>query len=1126
MSSSMTYKGGRDGISMVTGKRSGATLMTSFTCASCGFVDDIEAPETNVLFSPWDTVTCSSCGTENLICCHCRTVYNAIDKDRMRRHWKRNHKDTSAHAAAQPIGDDEDVIGSTGGDWNYAGVSDSMGGADDSEGSDYDGRSAQETGDEPAIGDSSQPDASNQPDANLVDESEAELDTFQINVALDNLQPAPRSMMNGLPAMKSLPEGVLPIHAFPEVGGREKNSVFFYQEYLGRSLHGRSGGGMQGSAWRAFHKVNSYGAEDILDPRDADFLFETMEHALDSKGQQRENFFGILSRMYERVPKTMTDFINLLAPEQKQRFIDFQAKLETDEKLSGLYDDLCDIRNNSVQVPSTPAEADALLLRGRNSLYGQLPDLTVHTDDAGNAYIKLMDLISVVVAMGVPISYIQDENGLVSDDRDDFNPINGCKAARDILERLREDSSRPFAIRIGLMIFWSDGFQRAYVKQKDNNVWILTVTFLNTVKNSRSKFHTYCLAVGKAGADNSSIVENVLRELEEVEKARSLYCGRTNKIVKCQFAALSYSSDRIERHKLLSTIQLGTFGLRWGWAGMVSSSVPTCNSCFRSKFTPNGRWGGCADCTDWGCEQAYQELETIQHYPKFEVGGPSSPAAPSDRTVNETHHIPKEQSNEWIREGLIYAFYNCTHGETRSGVGAGYRWHKYVAEAYLRSMGIGGSLLKSFWANVKANIANSSAGLDFIPYVHSDSCLLKMPAFINSPMHLVMHGVATDSMEIVHKHLTKLQKLSTFETFANRYLQEIERFRLGYCRTRRLPKTFWLAEDILGLTRIMPCVYGLAFADNLKLTSSESDHHTKTMRSVLQLLNSLHVMVSTLMSPTKSTDIGAIKKSINIFLSCTHRACHFVYGQGDKMWASKGNFLSLLNLPKQIELYGPVRWYWEGSSEAHIHEIKPHLVENLRKTPSYFAAKLSLIFKRKLISWIRKTREGDSNDSEETYRQSKRFYRYAEIDDLRAKLDEALPVSAFQLKGYPGVWAALGNTRDTVEIVALKFIYADIKEYCGMPFFKTHLAENSKASVNKKKLLEAIDFHLILFPFICGQGLVARNNTWHFEGRFALIYEDWDILTTSGKSIPSLSPSLSNKIKGQLSGGVCCHFCT
>ena len=119
------------------------------------------------------------------------------------------------------------------------------------------------------------------------------------------------------------------------------------------------------------------------------------------------------------------------------------------------------------------------------------------------------------------------------------------------------------------------------------------------------------------------------------------------------------------------------------------------------------------------------------------------------------------------------------------------------------------------------------------------------------------------------------------------------------------------------------------------------------IKSIFQLLNSLHVMVSTLMNPRTATDTDTIEVYVKFFLSCVNRSYHLVNGSGDYFWGKKGNFLSLLNLPDQIKRFGPIRWYWEGICEAYIQEVKPHLTQNLRKTPKYFMANLALIFKRK-----------------------------------------------------------------------------------------------------------------------------------------------------------------------------------
>ena len=43
------------------------------------------------------------------------------------------------------------------------------------------------------------------------------------------------------------------------------------------------------------------------------------------------------------------------------------------------------------------------------------------------------------------------------------------------------------------------------------------------------------------------------------------------------------------------------------------------------------------------------------------------------------------------------------------------------------------------------------------------------------------------------------------------------------------------------------------------------------------------------------------------------------------IWVKKSNYMSLLNLPKQMNLFGPLRRYWEGSyrGEALVQELKP-----------------------------------------------------------------------------------------------------------------------------------------------------------------------------------------------------------
>ena len=65
------------------------------------------------------------------------------------------------------------------------------------------------------------------------------------------------------------------------------------------------------------------------------------------------------------------------------------------------------------------------------------------------------------------------------------------------------------------------------------------------------------------------------------------------------------------------------------------------------------------------------------------------------------------------------------------------------------------------------------------------------------------------------------------------------------------------------------------------------------------------------------------------YIKCFSSACDlfenvaYIMDDANPMWYSKGNFLSLLNLPSQIKEFGSLRNFWEGSRERSIQQIKP-----------------------------------------------------------------------------------------------------------------------------------------------------------------------------------------------------------
>ena len=78
-----------------------------------------------------------------------------------------------------------------------------------------------------------------------------------------------------------------------------------------------------------------------------------------------------------------------------------------------------------------------------------------------------------------------------------------------------------------------------------------------------------------------------------------------------------------------------------------------------------------------------------------------------------------------------------------------------------------------------------------------------------------------------------------------------------------------------------------------------------------KLINSYYVMVSTLMSRGKP-NLDLLDQKIRVFLTTCD---DFGKKTGLAFWTEKGNFYSLLNLPRQIRDFGPLRdWYVNGMS--------------------------------------------------------------------------------------------------------------------------------------------------------------------------------------------------------------------
>lgn len=173
------------------------------------------------------------------------------------------------------------------------------------------------------------------------------------------------------------PHGLLPLESFNLFGDNAKSKLYYWQNDVHRRLSKGKIllGGIMSITWCSINRLFCYGIEDVIPLEDSTLMFNMLDHALANRGEQRQNFFDIISNVVQRIPKTISSFIGNLSREQQEKFENFSQTLSSDQL--DTYTNLCNISNRTINisVPSTKKEADALLMntpRRRRCLWSKL----------------------------------------------------------------------------------------------------------------------------------------------------------------------------------------------------------------------------------------------------------------------------------------------------------------------------------------------------------------------------------------------------------------------------------------------------------------------------------------------------------------------------------------------------------------------------------------------------------------------------------------------------------------------------------------------------------------------------------------------------------------------------------
>lgn len=642
-----------------------------------------------------------------------------------------------------------------------------------------------------------------------------------------------------------------------------KSNVYFWQDYI-CSQDREPRGGFRGIVWRSLARLDLYERDKIASQGDARLLFNMADHYSSCGAEQKEVFLDIVEDLLDRSTK-------------------FQG----------------------IQIPDDHKSSNHILMDRTFGIRRNLPHEEVAVI-AGHAYVSLIGVLQHLFAHKIPIGFAEETD--TEEYRRDRTQTNGCPAMDALLKHMKEQNTENLPTKYGGFVLWSDGFVKSWIKQKENNAWMLTVTFPDLDGSATSKVHTSCLVVGKSSKNHQPVLDYYMDQVETLtNEGVDVFCTVNGVHRRVQMGLLAYIADRPERHTILCQLDGGHFGKRTLWSAVIDNkNLPYCDKCFQLEvksllcdcYADSDRHV-CGCCCQWDLTSPSSantkvnvaDVRTTANCPT--VVDPHSPQAPRHRDVPSSCLKPVQLDFEWLLCVLRYAAHNVVHSE----------WNKGQARAYCTSASINErateKMIDKFHSMKATDDPNGEAvkSNDYVPGIWLTS--VAMSAWIEAGMHHIFHGIVARVMLLFEQFFKDEDKNTEFEALANPHLLEIASLCLDWLHIRSLPKTMWLAEDELGLSRIMSFVYGQFF---LNMQLRESTNTSKNSLAALrQLLASFQVVTVLLMSPREPA-VVVIDRHIQIFLSCYHRFCQLYYGDDViPFWARTSNLPSMLNLAAQIK---------------------------------------------------------------------------------------------------------------------------------------------------------------------------------------------------------------------------------
>jgi hypothetical protein len=838
-------------------------------------------------------------------------------------------------------------------------------------------------------------------------------------------------------------------------------------------------GGFRSACWRSRYRNNLFGLDNIVDMNDAKFMFYVTSLNREHTDSMNDTLYKLLTA------------------------------IELRHDISYMQD--------GVSVPTCKSDANRYVLKGEYAIMDLLPRPQMHVI-AEHACFRLDEVLRLHLAMGRSIEFTVipfPEPQFGEREMRTREEIHGCEAMDELLLSMNElnhngrtDSSQSY---FGYFTDWHDAFLRSYVKQKLNNVWMYMINVPESQLAKTSPYHTYCVAVGSGYLDHTPVLDWFAEQMEGLMKGNDMYCGRRHRTIHVKMGPVAHLADRPEKAFTLKTALLGTYGKVASWAADVDPKVlPDCDVCYRQRVknlfdvgmdVRNVR-GTCARCCQWDLTSTSQAVKKILPPPNYPTKTDEGAPLPANgREVGVKFIKPIPQSFEMLIASVNYAAYHVRFN----------LWNKGNMDAYLRTCAISKRVRDHLWSVIKQNQQDSTMVDDgeiddgYNPLTDDSDDLmpklwlsrLDINSFIDCGMHLIFHGILASVVEVLESFFADHKIFAAFERTVNVHLLEIQSMRLEWCKTKPVPKKQWLAENELGLARIIPFIYTTFF--NQVEIPQRTNTNNRVLPRIITMIHSLHVMVCMLMSPRRNTETE-IDNAVKLFLSSAHQFSKEYWNENvEPFWSRTGNYPTLLCLPAQQRRHGPVRWYWEGTSERYIQTLKKELT-SMRRNPQYFGKKMVNLFTNNVLDWENERLFRENPLEKITSRPLRMYYQYPTWAEVNMKLRSGQVLSAF-LHGNEAdakLMIAFGSKRRS-GLVSLAAVTRtndrQITSSIGLPYVRYELQKEECCNecLNLCGVEDNIRSYCLLLPYL--------HHGKDFNMQMAVVFDDWDIVSLNGEKV-------------------------